>query len=70
MSLGLICYPCSAPLVDALAGEPNSTAIQAAMKADAMLDEGELDGAAVWRRIVAVINDLRREEPEPGEQRQ
>ena len=40
------------------------------MKADAMLDEGELDGAAVWRRIVAVINDLRREEPEPGEQRQ
>ena len=44
-------------------------AIQAAMKADAMLDEGDLDGAAVWRRIVAAINDLQREEPKPGERR-
>jgi len=25
------------------------------MKADSMLDKGELDGAAVWRRIVTVI---------------
>ena len=25
--------------------------IQAAMKADAMLDKGDLDGAAAWRRI-------------------
>ena len=33
-------------------------AIQAAYKADAMLDKGDLDGAAVWRRIVAVINEL------------
>ncbi len=28
-------------------------AIEAAMNVDAMLDRGELDGAAVWRRIVA-----------------
>ena len=44
-------------------------AIQAAMKADAMLDKGDLDGAAVWRRIVAAINELQREEPAVGERR-
>ena len=38
-------------------------------KADAMLDEGDLDGAAVWRRIVAAINDFQREEPVVGERR-
>ena len=27
-----------------------AAAVEAAMKADAMLDEGDLDGAAVWRR--------------------
>ncbi len=39
------------------------------MKADDMLDKGDLDGAAIWRRIVAVINELQREEPKPGERR-
>ena len=29
-----------------------AAAMEAAMKADAMLDKGDLDGAAVWRRIV------------------
>ena len=31
-------------------------AFEAAMKADAMLDKGDLDGAAVRQRIVAAIN--------------
>ena len=39
------------------------------MSADAMLDRGDLDGAAVWRRIVAAINEIQREEPGPGEMR-
>ena len=39
------------------------------MKADAMLDKGDLDGAAVWRRIVAAINEMQRVEPKPGERR-
>ena len=43
--------------------------IQAAMKADEMLDRGDLDGAAVWRRVVAAIEELQREEPGPGELR-
>ncbi|MFP6731406.1 MAG: hypothetical protein VCD50_14770 [Alphaproteobacteria bacterium] len=29
------------------------------MKADAMLDKGDLDGAAVWRQIVAAVRGLR-----------
>ncbi len=41
-------------------------AIQAAIEADTMLDKGDLDGAAVWRRIVAGINELQREGSVPG----
>ena len=44
-------------------------AIEAAMGADDMLDKGDLDGAAVWRRIVAAINEIQRSEPKPGERR-
>ena len=39
------------------------------MKADAMLDKGDLDGAAVWRRIVAAVNEIERKEPAVGERR-
>ena len=48
----------------------DEAAIQAAMKADAMLDRGDLDGAAVWRTIGAAINELLREEPAAGERQQ
>ncbi len=41
--------------------------IQAAMRADALLDEGDLDGQAVWRQILAAIDELLRQEP--GDQR-
>ncbi len=37
--------------------------IHAAMQADAMLDTGDLDGAAVWRRIVTAINELLADAP-------
>ncbi len=43
--------------------------IHAAMQADAMLEKGDLDGAAVWRRIVKAIEELQREELGPGERR-
>jgi len=38
------------------------------MEADGMLDKGDLDGAAVWRQIVAAVNELQREQPAVGEQ--
>ena len=40
--------------------------IQAAMRADAMLDKGDLDGAAVWRRILGAVEEIQRVEPRPG----
>ena len=40
--------------------------IHAAMRADAMLEKGDLDGYAVWRRILRAVEELRRAEPEPG----
>ena len=36
------------------------------MNSYAMLEKGDLDGAAVWRRIVTVIDVLQREKPKPG----
>ena len=40
--------------------------IQAIMRADAMLDKGELGGYAVWRRILRAVGELQRAEPGPG----
>ncbi len=42
-------------------------AIEAAMKADAMLDKGDLDGCAVWKRILKAVEELQGPAPEPGE---
>ncbi len=32
--------------------------IHAAMRADAMLDKGDLDGCAVWRRMLRAVEEL------------
>ena len=37
--------------------------IHAAIEGDAMLETGDLDGAAVWRRIVRVVEELQQQEP-------
>ncbi len=37
--------------------------IEAAMRADAMLDKGDLDGYAAWKRIVKAVEELQRVEP-------
>ncbi len=36
------------------------------MRADAMLEAGDLEGQAVWRRIIRAIKELQNREP-PGE---
>ncbi len=41
--------------------------IHAAMRTDAMLDKGDLEGYAVWRRVLRAVEDLQRVEPRPGE---
>ncbi len=40
--------------------------IHAAMRADAMLDKGDLDGYAVWKRILRAVGELQGTEPKPG----
>ena len=32
--------------------------VHAAMRADAMLDKGDLDGYAVWKRILRAVDEL------------
>ncbi len=44
--------------------------IQAAMRADAMLDKGDLGGYAVWKRILRAVGKLQRMEPGAGDVRQ
>ncbi len=41
--------------------------IEAAMRADAMLDAGDLGGYAVWRRILRAVGELQGTVPKPGE---
>ncbi len=41
--------------------------IQAAMNADAMLDKGDLDGYAAWKRILRAVEELQGTEPKPGQ---
>ncbi len=37
--------------------------IHAAMRADELLEVGDLDGLAVWKRILRAVEELRRVEP-------
>ena len=41
--------------------------IHAAMRADAMLEKGDLDGYAVWKRILRAVEELLRAERVQGE---
>ncbi len=43
--------------------------IEAAQRADDMLDRSDMDGLAVWKRILAAIEEIRRREPADGEPR-
>ncbi len=40
--------------------------IEAAMRADVMLEKGDLEGCAVWKRILRAVEELQRAEPGPG----
>ncbi len=42
-------------------------ALEAAQRADAMLEKGDMEGAAVWKRIVRAVEELQRRERHEGE---
>ncbi len=39
----------------------------AAQRADSFLEDGDVDGSAIWKRVLAAIKEIQREEPEEGE---
>ncbi len=41
--------------------------VHAAMRADAMLDKGDLGGYAVWKRILRAVEGLQETTPKSGE---
>ena len=41
--------------------------IHAAMRADELLEAGDLDGCAVWKRILRTVEELQGTVPKPGE---
>ena len=42
-------------------------AIEAAQRADAMLEKGSLDGQRVCKRVLAAVKEIQRKEPREGE---
>ncbi len=40
---------------------------EAAMRVDAMLEAGDPEGTAVWKRILEAIDELQRDKPDQGE---
>ena len=59
-------YRAAKLLIDKHGGDADVIAIKRATK---MLDAGDVDGYAVWKRIVEAIKDMQRETPRPGEQK-
>ncbi len=39
---------------------------QAAMRADAVLEKGDLEGCAVWKRVLRAVEELQSKERPPG----
>ena len=40
--------------------------IQAPMRADAMLEKGDLEACAVWKRVLRAVEELQSKERPPG----
>ncbi len=45
----------------------DDAAIEAAQRADAMLERGDMEGAAVWRRVFKAVEEMQRKERHDGE---
>ena len=39
----------------------------AAMRADSFLEDGDVDGSAIWKRVLKAIKEIQREAPRDGE---
>ncbi len=41
--------------------------LEAAQRANAMLERGDMEGAAVWRRVLKAVEEMQRKERREGE---
>ena len=41
--------------------------LEAAQRADVMLERGDMDGYAMWKQIVKAVEEMQRTEPAAGE---
>ena len=53
--------------VSGAAGHAADAPVVAAQRADELFNEGDLDGVAVWKRILHAIDELQRTKPRTGE---
>ena len=42
-------------------------ALEAAQRADAMLEKGDVEGAAAWKRVLKAVEELQRKKRREGE---
>ena len=42
-------------------------ALEAAQRGDACLERGDMEGLAVWKRVIAAIDEPQRDRPDEGE---
>jgi hypothetical protein len=47
----------------------SDAAIHAAMRADKLMDQGNVEGFNMWKRVVAALNELDQPVPKDGEAR-
>lgn len=45
----------------------STAAVHSAMRADTLIDEGDIDGFDMWMRVAAAIKELERTAPRDGE---
>jgi hypothetical protein len=45
----------------------SKAALEAAQRADAMLEKGSLDGQRVWKRVLSALKEIQRQELREGE---
>ena len=45
----------------------DDAALEAAQRAAARLEKGSLDGQRVWKRVLAAVKEIQRQEPRDGE---
>ena len=59
--------PTARPISVLIREHGEDAALEAAQRADAMLEKGSLDGQRVWKRVLAAVKEIQRRELREGE---